>query len=181
MQWGLQHYKGYDRCLEYWERFRYSVQMLAQFHGFLGDSFKYQDSVPVSVDMQGHISRRQRSNKRHKPDTVNQEAKAFDKKVITEFHRHLSMMPASSDAVCLLMYNGLAFQSSSRPGQLLSVTRNYILICMPWPGMALHRCLYFLLYYILCQAMHWNKLLNSQQIVCLLASNLSRIHFTSSL
>ena len=128
MRWCEQHYsgKGITRGHEYWERFRYTMTLLARDHGFVGEEFDYHQSLTVSIDIKGQAVAHQNAAIEHKPDTVRQEAKAFCPEELTDFTQILSQSTCSSDMVSLFMYNGLAIQSTTRPGQICSVTRGNV-------------------------------------------------------
>lgn len=128
VRWGEQHHsgKGSTRGHDRWERFRFTMQLLARYHGFMGEEFDYHQSLTVSIDIKGQAVANQNAAIQRKPETVQQEAKAFSQGELTDFTQRLSQSTCSSDMVSLFMYNGLAIQSTSRPGQICSVTRGNV-------------------------------------------------------
>lgn len=73
LEFGKEHYSPHSDALAYWERFRKTVELLACYHGFVGDQFVYRENATASLDMPREVKSKARHVKNSNPDSINSE------------------------------------------------------------------------------------------------------------
>ncbi|KAL0029374.1 hypothetical protein WJX77_002802 [Trebouxia sp. C0004] len=108
MQWGVEHFRSNLSGCYHWMCFRSTMMHLCHFYGYIPETFHYDHSPKVYIDLKKDafdIALAVYISKARK--TVDQKKSAFSPKELADFTARISRLPDSSESAVLLMFTGL--------------------------------------------------------------------------